>query len=433
MEWTANANEAVKLTLVRAKDDKESLAVEEPFNPAFTYPIYGEQETIYGYRDLSVDLRFASGSLATYLSITHSDKLAANTVDDVEGKLTPHLPPDLIRDEDAFLKRVEEDTTSFRPVGTKVATYTRRAESSKGKKRAADAVSPDDDDAVGYEVYHATWETPGFREFHRRMQLFILLYIEGGSFINEDEDKWEFVMLFEQRRRKDSARTPVYHFVGYSSLYPFFYWPDKVRLRLSQFVILPPFQKQGHGSQLYRAIYNYVLTQPNIAELTVEDPAEAFEDLRDKNDLEMLLANERFMGEATGSIPIAKVQSLATKKAVDDKTDEGRPAKKRKVVKKAARGGLRPPADKRWVEEWRVKLKMAGRQFQRLMEMLALRSLQSGDEKANRAYRLQVKERIFRFNFETLAQLEKEERLEKLEETFQNVREDYQRILGLLK
>ena len=33
---------------------------------------------------------------------------------------------------------------------------------------------------------------------------------------------------------------------------------------------------------------------------------------------------------------------------------------------------------------------------------------------------------------EILAQLEKEERLEKLEETFQNVREDYQRLLAMI-
>lgn len=27
------------------------------------------------------------------------------------------------------------------------------------------------------------WDTPGFREFHRRAQLFILFYIEAGSYI----------------------------------------------------------------------------------------------------------------------------------------------------------------------------------------------------------------------------------------------------------
>jgi hypothetical protein len=41
----------------------------------------------------------------------------------------------------------------------------------------------------------ATWKTPGFKEYHRRMQLFILLYIEAGSYINEEEDQWEFVTL----------------------------------------------------------------------------------------------------------------------------------------------------------------------------------------------------------------------------------------------
>ena len=73
-----------------------------------------------------------------------------------------------------------------------------------------------------------------------------------------------------------------------------------MRLRLSQFVIVPPYQQEGHGSALYSAIYRYVLSSPDIAELTVEDPVEAFEDLRDRNDLKMLLGNADFMREALG-------------------------------------------------------------------------------------------------------------------------------------
>jgi histone acetyltransferase 1 len=121
------------------------------------------------------------------------------------------------------------------------------------------------------------------------MQLFILLYIEAGSYINEEEDSWEFVLLwvflsrsyvpflnvcvcadgnrYEKRKRRTTPVTETYHFIGYSSLYPFYCFPDKVRLRLrsvplflfvskrapntllSQFVIVPPFQHQGHGCQ----------------------------------------------------------------------------------------------------------------------------------------------------------------------------------------
>lgn len=63
------------------------------------------------------------------------------------------------------------------------------------------------------------------------MQLFILLYIEGGSYVHEDEDAWEFYTLFEKRKRPDSD-LQTYHFIGYTSVYPFWCYPDQVRLRL---------------------------------------------------------------------------------------------------------------------------------------------------------------------------------------------------------
>lgn len=94
------------------------------------------------------------------------------------------------------------------------------------------------------------------------------------------------------------------------------------------------------------------------------------------------------------------------------------------------------------------------RQFERLMEMLILRRLDPSNAAALKAYRLQVKERLYRFNFvsagsfllhlptfptcsskfqEILVTIDKEERLEKLEDTFQSVIEGYQNILGLLE
>lgn len=160
-------------------------------------------------------------------------------------------------------------------------------------------------------------------------------------------------------------------------------------------------------------------------------------------------------------------------------------------VKGVGIGKLSPPADKDWTETWRKRMKMANvslslvamllcslykiavahnafvllfsfsplqRQFERLMEMLILRRLDPTDPALLKAYRLQVKERLYRFNFvssflhvgvggisligpdqsnaepqEILVTLEKDERLEKLEETFQSVIEGYQGILGLLE
>ncbi|PPQ70918.1 hypothetical protein CVT24_009980 [Panaeolus cyanescens] len=429
-EWTADSNEAVTLSLVRAEKDQEVLGDEEAeayqeFHPPFTYPIYGEDEKIYGYQDLVIDLRFTSGSLRQYLSVNYSKKLeSTSTVDDVEGILAKFIPPEYVKDEEAFVKLVEEEAQTFKPMGQLIASYTRPAPnaSTKGKGKGTAVADPNAQDIIEYEVYHTTWDTPGFREYHRRMQLFILLYIEGGSYINEDEDTWEFVILFEKRKRADPSLGVSYHFVGYSSLYPFYHFPEKVRLRLSQFVILSPYQRQGHGSELYRAIYHYIMQNPNIAELTVEDPAEAFEDLRDKNDLQMLFSHEKFMSEAFSQESYGGGRVGGVGRA--GKSGKGGASAK-------AKGRLGPPVDKIWAERWRKDLKIAQRQFQRLTEMLILSRLDPNDAASARAYRLQVKERLYRFNFEILAQLEKEERHEKLEETFQSVREDYQRILAL--
>ncbi|KAH9967991.1 histone acetyltransferase type B catalytic subunit [Russula dissimulans] len=421
--WTANSNDALHLSLVRANKDKEVLGDNESyenFHPTFTYPIYGEDENIYGYSDLVIDLRFASGSLVQFLDIRYSAKLPSSTLDDVRGTLEKFITPGYYRTESEFLARVEEDAASFHPPGEKVASYTRVAPNSAKKGKGAAVTLPEDDpDAIVYEVWHAKWNTPGFREYHRRMQLFILLLIEAGSYINEEEDSWEFAVLYEKRKRRTTPVIETYHFVGYSSLYPFYCFPDKVRLRLSQFVIVPPYQHQGHGSALYRAIYEYVLSKPTISELTVEDPAEAFEDLRDRNDLAMLLGHTAFMSEGFGSDAVSH--------------GGGRVGRARNPAKGKAVGKLGPPSDRVWQERWRKELKMAGRQFHRLVEMLIQLHLNPADARAAKAYRLQVKERLYRFNYEVLAQLEDKERLEKLEETFQTVCEDYRRILAMLR
>jgi histone acetyltransferase 1 len=192
-------------------------------------------------------------------------------------------------------------------------------------------------------------------------------------------------------------------------------------------VILPPYQHQGHGSALYKAIYEYVLSKPSISELTVEDPAEAFEDLRDRNDLAMLLGHAAFMSEGFGDGAVShgggRVKRTTARTAAQGRTKG----------KKATGGKLGPPADRAWLERWRKDLKIAGRQFHRLVEMLIQLHLNPTDARAAKAYRLQVKERLYRFNYEVLAQLEEKDRLEKLEETFQSVCEDYRRILAMLR
>jgi hypothetical protein len=113
---------------------------------------------------------------------------------------------------------------------------------------------------------------------------------------------------------------------------------------LTPLSLLPP---KTTTAALYNAIYQYVLSRSTIAELTVEDPAEAFEDLRDRNDLAMLLGHTAFMAEGLGSDALSH--------------GGGRVARTTAKSKAASAGGrLGPPVDRAWLERWRKELKIAG-------------------------------------------------------------------------
>jgi hypothetical protein len=70
---------------------------------------------------------------------------------------------------------------------------------------------------------------------------------------------------------------------------------------------------------LYRAIYDHVLKSPDISELTVEDPSEDFEDLRDRCDLRMLLCHQKFMKEAYVGQKLLSVERTKHKKPLTSK------------------------------------------------------------------------------------------------------------------
>lgn len=109
-----------------------------------------------------------------------------------------------------------------------------------------------------------------------RIQPLLLMFIDGASIIDDEDLKWQVKILY-----KDSS------LVGYATCYPFLFYPEGVRLRISQFFILPPFQRQGLGSKLYSEIINAATADETISQITVEDPSIVFSDFRLLNDLSL--------------------------------------------------------------------------------------------------------------------------------------------------
>ncbi|KAF8931192.1 acyl-CoA N-acyltransferase [Dissophora ornata] len=371
-QWVTNSSEAVNIRLVKAApgsgDDEEDQDIIE-FNPVFTYSMFGEQEQIFGYKDLVVNLEFASGSLASCFSMGYKEKKP--TADKIYTTMKDFLPSDIIDNHDRFIQIAQRDYTEFRPMGTKVAEYRVNAEGTENSV---------------FEFYQAKFDTPRFLEYHRRLQCFAVFFIEGASFIEDTDEKWEIRLLFE---RVSENGQETYNFVGYCTMYPYFYYPDQIRMRISQFLILPPYQQQGHGSRLYQSLYNDFCSRKEVREMTVEDPNDDFSDLRDKNDMKHLTAKGVF--------------------------------KDLQAPIKAAR-----------IEEVAKAYKLTKRQAARCFELALLRNLDKRNKAQYKTFRLQVKGRLYKHNAEALATLDREERVEKLHETFLSVEEDYHRILALL-
>lgn len=124
-----------------------------------------------------------------------------------------------------------------------------------------------------------------------------------------------------------------------------------------------------------------------MAELTVEDPSEAFEDLRDRNDLRQLMRTG-IVNDPGFKLNVGTGDRKARSKWEEEKCKENKMASVSYII-------------------WK-KIKSDGfqRQFLRLIEMLLLKGLDRSDAMALRAWRLQVKARLFRFNYVSASQRE---------------------------
>ena len=164
---------------------------------------------------------------------------------------------------------------------------------------------------------------------------------------------------------------------------------------------------------------------PTCTEITVEDPNEAFDDLRDYCDYKYLLDN-------------GTLAQISLKTDIDPKLSA------RKI-------GVRVPTSKLLdmplLESLRKKNKIAPRQFARLVEIYLLTKIAPHNRQAGTArltqraratdpndrafyyWRLLVKQRIFKRSKDLLMQLDRAERVDKVEQTVGELAGDYERLL----
>ena len=188
--------------------------------------------------------------------------------DPIHEPLTEFFPKGAYyTDLEEFLTISEKKSKLFKPLGDLVSEF--KTESGRC-----------------FEIYLCDQDTPNFLNYHRKLESFVFWFVDAASKIDHDSF-WRFFCVFEKyQTSKDEARWAS---VGYCSVYQYYAHPDKIRLRISQTMVLPPFQKLGVGTHLIEAIYKHFRT-PNVADITVEDPSEDFTRIRSTIEVNILIS-----------------------------------------------------------------------------------------------------------------------------------------------
>nr|SVE86764.1 EOG090X06NC [Daphnia similis] len=392
--FITDSNEALDLKLVCELSDVQN--DETTFKPEMSHQIFGENESIFGYQNLKISLYYTAGKLNTYLGMTYKAEVNPKQfdgaiADDVMGAISAKLPPGYMTNLDDFVATLNKEQT-FKPFGDLLSTYSINKGSATERH---------------FQLYSCTIEETGFRSYHERLQTFLLWYVDAASFIDVDDDRWRFYLIFEKYPCDGGHR---YAICGYATVYLYFAYPNKTRPRISQFLVLPPFQRLGLGAELLNVIYRSFLKDSNILDITVEDPSDEFTRLRDFVDAQNC----------------KKLPSFSKEKLHQGFTAE-------------------------MVDEAQRDLKINKKQARRVYEILRFQATNLSDLEEYRAYRLDVKRRLNipyqkeasdykklqkALNAEelrsTLSTSTKEQRIENLEKQYQTIENEYRHTLERL-
>lgn len=309
------------------------------------------------------------------------------------------------------------------------------------------------------------------------MSILVLLYIEGATTNGLDDeetiDRWSLYLLYDVTPPPKATTTP-YTLAGFSTTYRSWIFPtfdimratkqlpspppesngeapkyapprltqdpetflftDKFdrldtpsRERISQFLVLPPYQGQSLGAHLYDVVFDDLVKKPFIYEIPVEDPSEAFDAMRDYSDIVYLRKLPAF-------------QSLSiTSSLTPEELRKDAPIPRNQILGNGVD-----------LENLRHETKIVTRQFYRMVELHLLSTIPSSNRKRARItrkakssnendrkyyfWRLALKHRIYSQNADALDQMEVSEKVERLEDAVDNQQEEYEeRLEGIEK
>ena len=135
-EFMCHANKVIHLWFVNNTTELDHIlagtpsTTVHPAHPPYTHQLFGDDETIIGFKDLTIDLIYSSKSSHLLYRETFSDRLVTigqqPTDNDIVDQLRECLPEGWTKDQAAFRIRLKEEEETFTPLGDVVFSQGRR-------------------------------------------------------------------------------------------------------------------------------------------------------------------------------------------------------------------------------------------------------------------------------------------------------------------
>eukprot|EP00762_Andalucia_godoyi_P001998 ANDGO_02531.mRNA.1 Histone acetyltransferase type B catalytic subunit DDB_G0275159 len=334
------------------------------FNPDMSHQIFGPEEVIVGYKEPRVDIYFAVGKMVPYATFTYAEKRKEDAkairlalkklieqkrqnrrkvVEDSDDE--DDAGDDATRDDDfddpakidvyelldsqgvplrnvdvldrltrhaIGFEAVEIQSTVLRNVAPDRSAFVKECERSLNWTPPGTMAASFSSGERVFEIWESSFGDPACRAFHDNVQTFVLWYVDAASVLPLDDHKWQLFYLFE-KRTMGSTGNYKYGLAAFCTAYPFYVYPDRSRLSVSQFLTLPPYRCKGLGDRLLRHIFvaarnaEYALIPSAkpfpVVDVSVETPVTDFIRLRDKCALRMIVESELLPRNADGEFP----------------------------------------------------------------------------------------------------------------------------------
>ncbi|KAK1290576.1 putative histone acetyltransferase type B catalytic subunit [Acorus calamus] len=333
-------------------------------NPVDLNQFFEEEGKIYGFKDLKIKIWLSSISFLAYADITfESTSDGGKGITDLKSKLQNIFGESLLDNREEFLQSF---TTERDYVGSVVSSG--EVICSETLNTHNDKPNTSDSGSYTIEVIRMELRSMPIALLYSRLMPLAFLFIDGSSPIDISDPRWEIYLVI--KKMIDYSGESNFCALGFATVYRFYRYPESWRLRISQILVLPPYQGQGHGRRLLESI-NTVSVSKNIYDVTAEEPSDYLKHVRDCVDTMRLLSFE------------------PTTPALEPIVSQ---LKQTNLSKRISKFPLNPPSA--LIESARDKLKINKKQFLRCWDALIYLSLGQGDYKSMENYRNCVSDRM---------------------------------------